>query len=99
MTTWYTTADGRLKAYTMRPDLWPPGWEVRLEDGPAVEWLVADWGSDGVQLTRTWLSRPDMSGPGVAEALILAGVRVDTFNGAADDRLGAWVPWINPGLV
>ena len=53
-------------AFSVRPDLWGPGWEAH--DPESEGWLV-DWGYRGSP------SQPDLGSgaPGVAEALVLAG--------------------------
>ncbi len=95
MTTWYRCTDpdvpgphqSRWVAYSVRPDLWPPGtycWS-RWAGYPATAKL-ADW------LVRPSLARPDhqYSDPGAAEALILAG-QVD-FGDIDDSGLWAETP-------
>ena len=75
MTTWYKedrgVDDGATWAFSVRPDLWPPGSHCWAEGS---NWkndtTLADWALD-------WTSGPtpdtQYSGPGAAEALILSG--------------------------
>lgn len=105
MTTWYTNATpgcGGQVAYTVRPDLWPPGVWVRV-------WPTADPAARHLGQARVPV-RPAMyanrvilttmethcraakslGGPGVAEALVLAGL-TDLDPYCADP--GPWEPW------
>ena len=76
--TWYRSGPGATRpgkgahAYSVRPDLWPPGWVVWAtgQGAPGARYMTFwDWEYTGP------LPTPDTrySGPGVAEALILAG--------------------------
>ncbi len=71
MVTWYTCPGGR--AFSVRPDLWGPGWEVVTTGGTAGirrrYQFLADWTMTGRGLGPT----PGASEPGVAEALVLGG--------------------------
>ena len=104
MTTWakLTRAPGWL-AYSVRPDLWPPGWgDVYSPSSPAgADQLFADrvylvyYGTDAN--AGSWYSRGQsraVGDPGVAEALVLAGlVRYAPMSGW--DR-HTWVPCEEP---
>lgn len=98
MISWYRAkGSSELLAWTRRPDLWPPGWEVWLDGLESLEGsaLVADFGSDNsglqVESAESW---PDFGGPGVVEALVLAGAEV-----WVTDRtmVASWESWEPPG--
>ena len=74
MTAWASIRDENSwewLAWSARPDLWPPGWDVWV-DGDGWEWL-AYFGSaeDAVDAYETM--PPGGADPGVAESLVLAG--------------------------
>ena len=84
MTTWYK--DGDDLAFSVRPDLWPPGshcWSM-ASARPA----LADWGEE------VWDTPDEANGvPGAAEALILAG---QVVHGAVVRVGEAWVEITDP---
>lgn len=95
MTAWYTGGEPGLEpayyAWTVRPDLWPPGSEV---------WVVgmgflADWGHLAHLVAGCRALRPisGMDVPGAAEALILAGHQLDSMGGTWGQT---WTPSPEP---
>ena len=73
MTTWYRDAgaiEAGMVANTVRPDLWSAGSHCWSRASPELD--LADWGPLS-------LCRPDEAAgvPGVAEALVLAGLVVE----------------------
>ena len=91
MTTWYSSwrtapYDGPVLAYSVRPDLWPPGSYCWSSDLSLADWAVRPSGyPDAVD---------EANGvPGAAEALILAG---QVAHGAAVRVEGAWVEIPDP---
>ena len=69
--------DGQV-AYTVRPDIWPLGSDILVEDGTLVELpaCVEDRSSHVRALTTKWEQEALAAGladPGVAESHILAG--------------------------
>ena len=94
MTTWYT--GGQLDqepayyAWSVRPDLWPPGSEI---------WVVgvgfmADWGHLAhLQAGHCGLQPAEgYSDPGAVEALVLSGQRVSSMGGTWGSTQ-TWTPW------
>ena len=82
MTTWYSSwrtapYDGPVLAYSVRPDLWPPGSYCWSSDLSLADWAVRPSGyPDAVD---------EANGvPGVGEALILAG---QVVHGPGGDHL------------
>lgn len=86
MTTWYQCQprprDRRQRwAFSVRPDLWPPGTVADVAD-TSVGWL-ANWDRSSSPPTSDNLPLVEYEVPGAAEALILAGlVEVDYEGGA-----------------
>ena len=70
MTTWYSGPDGS-RAFSVRPDLWPPGWMVWEKFDHAVGRWPPGYLAD-TMVTYTSDPAPGAGAPGVAEALILA---------------------------
>ena len=84
----YKSGPGDKIAYTVRPDLWPPGTYCWLVARPDV-WLAVvasmDWVRANVHRATTF------EAPGAAEALILAGHQV-RVSGERDLTSIGWEP-------
>lgn len=92
--TWYSQGEPPIRwAYTVRPDIWPPGFIVDMIPVAPLGHYLANWSArldDDVPLDL-------YAAPGAAEALILAGqanVMGSRFN---DHRVGwAWTEIPDP---
>ena len=72
MTTWYQSGRGQdqRRAFSVRPDLWPPGTVADVAD--TSEGWLANWHWSSSPFTNLPLVKYEV--PGAAEALILAGL-------------------------
>lgn len=94
--TWYSQGEPPIRwAYTVRPDIWPPGFIVDMIPVAPLGHYLANWSArldDDVPLDL-------YAAPGAAEALILAGqanVMGSRFN---DHRVGwAWTEIPDPRI-
>ena len=91
MTAWARSSSDLL-AYSVRPDLWPPGWGDVHAGKLYLAYFGSPSGTIGVLETRA--SQACTGSAGVAESLVLGGLRYHPYLGRTP-----WIPCDAPGLA